>query len=159
MHKLGWKENYFKSADVSMLCHGCGVSQYPQFYDRTKNIYQVLPRPYVGIYSGEKFHQFLPDPWIIALEKYVEHFVTVSISDIPSVKYCQNLGKVLDTEKEKIPKKCRIGDTCFTSLANIGVNLYTRHPETINHIHKEVNDIMSVVIILGTDVRGGETVF
>ena len=38
MYKLGWKANYFKSADVSMLVHGCGVSQYHQFYDRTKNI-------------------------------------------------------------------------------------------------------------------------
>ena len=38
MHKLGWKENYFKSADVPMLGHGCGVSQYPQFYGRTKRI-------------------------------------------------------------------------------------------------------------------------
>ena len=33
MHKLGRKEKFFMSADVSMLGHGCGVSQYPQFYD------------------------------------------------------------------------------------------------------------------------------
>ena len=33
MHNLGWKVQYFKSSDVSMLGHGCGVSQYPQFYD------------------------------------------------------------------------------------------------------------------------------
>ena len=33
MHKNGWKAQYFKSADVSILVHGCGVSQYPQFYD------------------------------------------------------------------------------------------------------------------------------
>ena len=26
MHKLGWKSQYFKSADVSMLGHGFGVS-------------------------------------------------------------------------------------------------------------------------------------
>ena len=32
MHKLGWKAQYFKSADVSMLGHGSGVLQYPQFY-------------------------------------------------------------------------------------------------------------------------------
>ena len=31
MHKLGWKANYFKPDDVSMLVHGCGVSQNPQF--------------------------------------------------------------------------------------------------------------------------------
>ena len=46
----------------------------------------------------------------------------MSISDMPSVKYWQNLGKILDTAKEKIPKKCRISNTCFTSLATIGIN-------------------------------------
>ena len=25
MHKIGWNSNYFMSADVSMLVHGCGV--------------------------------------------------------------------------------------------------------------------------------------
>ena len=36
MHKLGWKAQFFKSADVLMLGHGCGVSQYHQFYYRVK---------------------------------------------------------------------------------------------------------------------------
>ena len=36
MHKLVWKSQYFKSADVSMLVYGCGVAQYPQFYDTNK---------------------------------------------------------------------------------------------------------------------------
>ena len=58
MHKIGWKETLLKSADVSMLVYGCGVSQCPQFHDRIKNIYQILPRTYVGSYSGEKGHQF-----------------------------------------------------------------------------------------------------
>ena len=40
MHKIGWKENYFKSADVSMLGCGCGVSQFPQFYEKIKYKYQ-----------------------------------------------------------------------------------------------------------------------
>ena len=38
MHKLGWNAQLFKSADVLMLGHGCGVSQYPQSYDRIKKI-------------------------------------------------------------------------------------------------------------------------
>ena len=38
IHKIGWKAQYFKSADVSMLDQGCGVSQYPQFYDTNKKI-------------------------------------------------------------------------------------------------------------------------
>ena len=41
MHKLGWKAKVFKYADVLMLGHGCGVSQYPQFYDRIKKISNV----------------------------------------------------------------------------------------------------------------------
>ena len=36
MHKIGRNAQYFKSGDVSMLGHGCGVSQYRQFYDTKK---------------------------------------------------------------------------------------------------------------------------
>ena len=35
MHKLGWKAQYLKYSGVSMLGRGCGVLQYPQFYDIT----------------------------------------------------------------------------------------------------------------------------
>ena len=58
-----------------------------------------------------------------------------------------------------IPKECRIGDTCFTSLANIGVNLYTSHENNLNHVHRYSTDLLSVIIILGTYVNGGETMF
>ena len=59
IHKLGCKAQLFKSTDVSMLGHGCGVSQYPQFYEKIKNKYQMLPRPYVVSYSVEKGRHFL----------------------------------------------------------------------------------------------------
>ena len=65
----------------------------------------------------------------------------------------------MDKVKEIIPNECRIGDTCFTSLATIGGNLYTKHAKNLNHVHKDSKDLMSVIIILGTDVHGGETVF
>ena len=48
MYQIGWKANYFKSSDVSMLGHGCGFSQFPQFYYRIKN--QLLTCPYLGSY-------------------------------------------------------------------------------------------------------------
>ena len=86
-----------------MLVHGCGVSQYPQFYDTIKYIYQILPRPYLGSYLGEKGHQFLHKPWILALSKSVETFIFVSISDIPTMKYWKNLGSTMDKAKEIIP--------------------------------------------------------
>ena len=70
-----------------MLGHGCGVSQYPKFYERIKNKYKMLPHTYMGSYSGEKVHQFLQEPWIFALEKLVETFIKVSISDMLTIKY------------------------------------------------------------------------
>ena len=36
----------FTSADVSMLAYGFVVSQYPQFYDKELDRYQLLPSPY-----------------------------------------------------------------------------------------------------------------
>ena len=116
----------------------------------------MLPRPYVGSYSGEKGRRFLEELWIIVLSQSVETFVMVSIRDMQTEKYWQNLGSFLDKSKEKIPKQFRIGDTCFMPLSKIGGNLFTRHPKNINHVHKDSNDLLSVIIILGTNVHGGK---
>ena len=35
-----------------MLGCGCGVSQYPQFFDRELDKYQLLPRPYLVSFEG-----------------------------------------------------------------------------------------------------------
>ena len=120
---------------------------------------QMLPRPYVGSYSGEKGHQILHQPWIIALAKSIEIFIEVSIIETPTIKYWQNLGRIMNHAKAMIPVECIIGDSCFTSLENIKGNLYTRHLKNLNHVHKDSKDLLSVIIILRTDVNGGETVF
>ena len=70
-------------------------------------------------------------------------------------QYWNKLGSMVDKSKDKIPKQCRIGDTYFTSLATIGGNLFTRHPKNLNCVHKESNNLMSVIIILVTNVHGG----
>ena len=82
----------------------------------------------------------------------------VSISDMLTIKYQHNLGTFMDTEKYNIPKQCRICDTCFTLLATIRGNLFTRHPNNSNHVYKDVNYLLSVIIVLRTDVRGDESV-
>ena len=78
----------------------------------------------------------------------------VSISDTPTIKHWQNLGSIMDDAKVNIPKQCRIGDTCFTSLATIGGNLFTRHQNNLNHVHKESNNLLSMIIILGINFYG-----
>ena len=86
-------------------------------------------------------------------------FVMVSISDMTTVQHWKTLGSLLDKAKEKITKQCRIGNTCFTSLETIGDNLFTRHPKNLNCIHKDSNDILSVIIILGISAYCGQRVF
>ena len=53
IHHIGWKANYFKSADVSMLGYGCDVSQLHQFFDRIQTKLNI-PHPYVVSSEGEK---------------------------------------------------------------------------------------------------------
>ena len=56
-------------------------------------------------------------------------FVMVSISDVPTIKYWQNLGTIMDTTKENISKQFCFGDTCLKLSATIGGDLFTRHPK------------------------------
>ena len=66
---------------------------------------------------------------------------------------------MMDKSRENIPEQCRIGDTCFMSLATIGGNLFTRHPKNLNNAHKYSKYLLSVIIILVTDVHGGKNLF
>ena len=78
---------------------------------------------------------------------------------MPTIKYWKILASIIDTAKEKIPKECSISDTCFTSFATIGNNLFTRHAKNLNHVKRDIKDLMSVIIVLGIDINSGETVF
>ena len=77
---------------------------------------------------------------------------------MPTVKYWYNLEKCFRC-KIRYSKIMYNWNACFTSLGTIGGNLLTRHPKNINRVHKYRKDIMSVIITLGIDVNGGETVF
>ena len=44
-------------------------------------------------------------------------------------------------------------------MAVIGGKLYRNHPKNLNHVHKDIKDLVSVIITLGKDISGGYTVF
>ena len=44
-------------------------------------------------------------------------------------------------------------------MAVIGGKLYRNHPKNLNHVHKDTIDLVSVIITLGKDISGGDTVF
>ena len=73
-----------------------------------------------------------------------------------------NIGKLYKkTEKAKeiLPSTYRIGETIFTYMAFIGGKLYSNHPKNMNHVHKDTKDLISVIIKVGKDISGGDTVF
>ena len=47
----------------------------------------------------------------------------------------------------------------FTSMDVIGGKLYSNHPKNLNHVHKDTKDLVSVIIKLGKNISGGDTVF
>ena len=44
-------------------------------------------------------------------------------------------------------------------MAVIGGKLYRNHPKNLNHVHKDTKYLVSVIITLGKNISGGETVF
>ena len=99
MHKLGRKSKLFKSANVLMLGHGCGVSQYPQFYERIKIYISNVTTSICGKLYTWKGSPIFQEPWNIALSKSVETFIMVSISDMKTSQCWQKLGSMMDKAK------------------------------------------------------------
>ena len=44
---------FFTSTDVSNICHGCVVSQYPPFYEKVLKKYNVFTHLYLGTFQGD----------------------------------------------------------------------------------------------------------
>ena len=65
----------------------------------------------------------------------------------------------LEKEKEILPSTCIIGETIFTSMGVIGVRLFSNHHKNMNHVHKDIKDLVSVIITLGENISGGEAMF
>ena len=61
--------------------------------------------------------------------------------------------------KKILSSSCRIGETIFTSIDVIGGKLYSNHPKNLNRVHKDTKDLVSVVITVGKNMSGRDTVF
>ena len=130
------KNSSHKSADVAMLGYGCGVSMYPQCFDKDSKTFQMLPRPYIRSFDGKTSNQVLKQKLVLDLANRSETFVLESIeSRIMSydsrrkylTQYWSYLKLKLEKTKEILPSTCIIGKTIFTSMTIIGGKLYRNH--------------------------------
>ena len=106
----------------------------------------MLPRDYQNIYDVDDGDNILKEKWLMDLTQEEDNFVWGSINQIGTIKYWENQICNIITAKEQIPQICRIGNTCFTYLAVNGGKLYSAHPENRNHVHKDKNYLLSVII-------------
>ena len=79
LHDSGWKNSSHIYADVAMLGYGCGVSVYPQFYDKARLSFHMLPRPYIRSFDGNSSDLIFKKEWVLNLAKRAETFVLEKI--------------------------------------------------------------------------------
>ena len=65
----------------------------------------------------------------------------------------------MEKSKEILPSTCRIGETIFTPMDVIFGRLLISHPKNLNRVHKDAKYLVSVIITVGKDISGGDTVF
>ena len=130
------------------------------------DIYQVLPRPYLRSFDGFPGDKLIIKKWLLDLASQAETFFWERIeSRIMSDDREKNISQYCTTLKETregkkiLPSTCRIGETIFTSMAVIGGKLYSNHPKAFNHVHKDTKYMVSVIITVGKNISGGDTVF
>ena len=81
------------------------------------------------------------------------------IEKIYIIQYWTTLKKKMEKAKEILPPTCRIGENVFTSIAVIGGKIYSNYPKNMNHVYKDSTYMVSVIITVGKNMSGGDTVF
>ena len=102
MHKLVCNAQLFNSSDVSMLGHGCGVSQYPQFYDEIKKYISHITTSACGklfIWKGSPIFAQTMDYCISQISWNIYY----GFNKWHTIyKMLENSGGIMDKTKDKI---------------------------------------------------------
>ena len=67
MHLAVYKDNYFKSFDVSIMEHGCVDSQFTLLYNKDLKLI-LLTHPYFGSYERDQVNISLRGKWLLELK-------------------------------------------------------------------------------------------
>ena len=62
-----------------MIGYGCGVSMYPKFFYKDSKTFQMLPRPFIRSFGGQRSDQVLKQKWVLDLANRAETFLLESI--------------------------------------------------------------------------------
>ena len=65
----------------------------------------------------------------------------------------------LEKSKEILPSTCKIGEPIFISMAVIGGRLCSNHHKNLKHVQKTSKCLVYVILTLGDNISGEDTVF
>ena len=142
IHKLGYIYTQSRSADMSLF--GGTVMA-------TCKAYQVggvvVPRPNTACREGKSGYHVLQRPYVVQLAQAAEHKMIQYLSkhDPETLQDCVWF-------KENVPAELRVCGTMFNAMALVG-DLRDGN----NHIHVDKNDICSLIVMFGKNIKGGST--
>ena len=96
---------------------------------------------------------------VLDLSGEAEHFVWVCTEIITANTYWKILKDCLTEAKERIPTKCRIGETFSCLYLSLEENYTVFTPKHMNDFHKDNKDLLYIIINTATNISEGCTVF
>ena len=120
--------------------------------------YHILPRPYVTSRPRERGWYVMKQIWMIHLAQKVECIVKQYVSSfihLPDSGYDNVYNNMVLSEK-KIPLSCRICGTFFTHISILGDMEFE---ESCIPPHFDTGDIITAVLHIGNNVKGGNTIY
>ena len=142
-----------------MIGHGCGYFVYPQLYDRIDRIFKRIPCSYSNCYVVPQGITYWKKNSWLKLSQSRDFFYGNLLMIWVKWNNCNIREYTYIYGQRRIPKKCRTGNICFTSVVVIGDILFRSIRNNPNHVHKYERYLLSVITTLGTNVIGRDTFF
>ena len=129
-----------------------GVTNWPRF-ESAPDEYKSLPRPYANSKPNGNMNLFFQNPWFHELTKTVETILFhYCVSNYMTNSQCGFVLHALKRSHQIIPNSIRICDTAFTNIT-----VTTAEESGSMKPHTDEDDLMTAILHVGDDVKGGGT--
>ena len=135
------------SAPIFIGGSTCSASSRKYAFERELGEWSMLPRLNAQSKPGTPGHAFMTSPPTIRMAEDAAR-ITMRWAEATNPE----LAATLRHAKEVIPPELRYGDTFWTAITLVG-DLRDGN----NHIHKDLHDVVSLIVMVGKDITGGAT--
>jgi len=142
------KSSHYNSAPNFLGGSTCGPTRH-KYLKKIDSKVIILPRLTKKYHPGTKGFALMCDTKTIQMAIYAEK-LTIQWAKLHN----PTLIPILEHAKHVIPAELRYGNTFWTALT-----LVDDLEDGQNHEHKDSKDVVSLIIMVGDNIRGGETLY